>query len=155
MRIRRKPWARPELQASFLYVADPFGASGRWREIFKNDGPIWLELGCGKGGFAAGLCARFPKQNLLLVDVKSEMLAFSRRKIEQAMGDPSECRVRLAAHDIERIGMMLSPIHLCLLVSRDFFGASLLPLFRHVVPCIAAMAVFTLLVFALYQALGR
>lgn len=52
------------------------------------------------------------------------------------------------------MGMMLSPIHLCLIMTRDYFEASLLPIYRQLVLCIASQIVFTILVFALLSALN-
>ena len=54
-------------------VADnvPFDMKGRWREIyFKNDNPIVLELGCGKGEYTVGLAKMFPNVNFIGVDIK-------------------------------------------------------------------------------------
>ena len=48
MRIRFKPWARPELEASKFYIDNPEEYKGKWREQFKNcDAPLHIELGCG------------------------------------------------------------------------------------------------------------
>lgn len=44
---------------------------GRWnKEIFRNDNPIILELGCGKGEYTVGLAGRFPEYNYIGVDIK-------------------------------------------------------------------------------------
>lgn len=44
---------------------------GRWnKEMFKNEKPIVLELGCGKGEYTVGLAARFPDKNYVGVDIK-------------------------------------------------------------------------------------
>jgi tRNA (guanine-N7-)-methyltransferase len=44
---------------------------GRWREdFFKNDNPIVLELGCGRGEYAVGLARRYPDSNFIGVDIK-------------------------------------------------------------------------------------
>ena len=44
---------------------------GRWREdFFKNDNPIVLELGCGRGEYAVGLARRYPDRNFIGVDIK-------------------------------------------------------------------------------------
>ncbi len=52
------------------------------------------------------------------------------------------------------LGMMLSPIHLCLLVTRDYFAASLLSIYRHILPCALGLAAFGVCLFALLHALG-
>ena len=56
----------------FSVVEDvPFDMRGRWREVFfKNDHPIVLELGCGRGEYAVGLARRYPDCNFIGVDIK-------------------------------------------------------------------------------------
>jgi len=44
---------------------------GKWKtEIFKNDNPVILELGCGKGEYSVGLATRFPENNYIGIDIK-------------------------------------------------------------------------------------
>jgi len=44
---------------------------GRWnRELFKNENPIVLELGCGKGEYTVGLAKSFPENNFIGIDIK-------------------------------------------------------------------------------------
>ena len=44
---------------------------GNWNSlIFKNDNPIILELGCGKGEYSTGLAGMFPHNNYIGVDIK-------------------------------------------------------------------------------------
>jgi tRNA (guanine-N7-)-methyltransferase len=48
---------------------------GRWRnEIFKNDNPIVLELGCGKGEYSVGMANHFPNKNFIGVDIKGNRI---------------------------------------------------------------------------------
>ena len=48
-----------------------FNLKGNWRKnFFKNDNPIVLELGCGKGEFTVGLAKSYPKKNFLGIDIK-------------------------------------------------------------------------------------
>lgn len=50
---------------------DGFPLKGCWnKDFFKNDNPIVLELGCGKGEYAVGLARRFPEKNYIGVDIK-------------------------------------------------------------------------------------
>lgn len=50
--------------------AEGFPLKGRWHEYFKNDNPIVLELGCGKGEYTVGLARRFPDKNFIGIDIK-------------------------------------------------------------------------------------
>ncbi len=44
---------------------------GRWnQDIFLNNNPLILELGCGKGEYTIGLSERFPGNNYIGVDIK-------------------------------------------------------------------------------------
>lgn len=48
---------------------------GKWcSDFFKNDHPIVLELGCGKGEYTVGLASRFPDKNFIGVDIKGDRL---------------------------------------------------------------------------------
>ena len=51
MRMRSKPWAKPELEACPFFVRRGEEQKGRWHEWFPSRQPIHLELGCGKGYF--------------------------------------------------------------------------------------------------------
>ena len=44
---------------------------GNWnRDFFKNENPIVLELGCGKGEYSVNLAVMFPEKNFLGIDIK-------------------------------------------------------------------------------------
>jgi len=43
---------------------------GKWAEHFKNDNPIVLELGCGKGEYTVELAKRNPNKNFVGIDIK-------------------------------------------------------------------------------------
>ena len=56
----------------------PFDMKGNWhQQFFKNDNPIVLELGCGRGEYTVGLGRMFPDKNFIGVNV-----AFLRTNIE-------------------------------------------------------------------------
>lgn len=49
----------------------PFPLKGRWHEdFFRNDNPIVLELGCGRGEYTVELARMFPDKNFIGVDIK-------------------------------------------------------------------------------------
>ena len=47
---------------------------GNWKDEFKNDNPIVLELGCGKGEYTLALAKEFPKINVIGIDIKGARL---------------------------------------------------------------------------------
>ena len=110
MRIRFKPWARPELEASKFYIDNPEEYKGRWKELFGNNNPIYLELGCGKGGFISQLAVYNPDINYIAIDLVDAMLGLAKRKIEKEfeMADREIDNIYITRYDIERINSILS-----------------------------------------------
>ncbi len=54
-----------------ILLNDNFPLKGRWHEkYFKNNRPIVLELGCGKGEYSLGLSDRYPEKNFIGIDIK-------------------------------------------------------------------------------------
>lgn len=52
-------------------IDEKFDMRGRWgSDFFKNDNPIVLELGCGRGEYTVGLAKKFPNKNFIGVDIK-------------------------------------------------------------------------------------
>lgn len=109
MRIRHKPWARPELEACSFFIQNPDEQKGKWRSLFSSEQPLYIEMGCGKGGFVSRAALDNPDKNFLAIDIKYEMLGLARRNVsrlfEENEREPSN--VLLTAHNIERVDMML------------------------------------------------
>ena len=62
MRMRFKPYARPELLACDYHAHDPFPLKGVWHAQFaRPQQPMMLELGGGKGGFLSRLACAPPE----------------------------------------------------------------------------------------------
>ncbi len=106
MRMRFKPYARPELLASPLHAHVPAENKGRWHQVFaRPQQPLHLELGCGKGGHLAQLASRHPEVNYLGIDITDKVLILAKRKIEAAYAEkglPAD-NVQIMSLDIERI----------------------------------------------------
>ena len=50
---------------------DQFSLKGQWRaSYFKNNNPIILELGCGKGEYSVHLASAEPQKNFIGIDIK-------------------------------------------------------------------------------------
>ena len=112
MRMRKHKWAVPELEACPYYIEEPQQYRGGWRQQFSHpERPLYVELGAGKCGFAANLSLRYPQVNLLCVDKITDILGVGRRTIEAAYeGEERPVdNLLLCSHDIERIGLILSP----------------------------------------------
>ncbi|MCM0649858.1 tRNA (guanosine(46)-N7)-methyltransferase TrmB [Clostridium swellfunianum] len=81
MRLRKKWWARPELESSSFFITNPRDYAGRWSEVFGNDNEINLELGCGRGRFIREKSKQNPNKNYVAIDLKDEILIYTLRGI--------------------------------------------------------------------------
>ena len=81
MRMRRKKHGRERLLAcgDILLPEGPADV----REIFGNDHPAYLEIGCGKGDFICGTAERNPDINFIAIERISDVLMLAAEKIKQ------------------------------------------------------------------------
>lgn len=110
MRIRFKPWARPELEASEFYRDNPEELKNKWIQEFQNkENPIHLELGCGKGNFISQIAVQNPNINYIAIDLVDAMLGLAKRNVEQVYQEQNKeiNNVILTRFDIERIMLIL------------------------------------------------
>lgn len=70
---------------------------GRWAgTVFKNNNPVVLELGCGKGEYTVGLAERFPAKNFVGVDIKgARMWRGAKTSNELKMNNVAFLRTRI------------------------------------------------------------
>ena len=111
MRIRKKKWAEPELNACPYYVKNPESFRSRWKDFFGSDKPIELEVGCGKCTFIAEKALRDPKVNYIAVDIKNDMLGVGRRNIESLFADSGRMvdNIALVRSNVELLDKIIAP----------------------------------------------
>lgn len=109
MRIRFKPWARPELEASKFYIDNPEDFKGKWKTLYKNKNSFHIELGCGKGSFISKLAVENKQINYLAIDLVDAMLGLAKRNIEQIYKENNQeiDNIYISRFDIERINLIL------------------------------------------------
>lgn len=74
-----------------------FEMKGKWRkEFFKNDNPIILELGCGRGEYTVGLGKQYPNKNFIGVDIKgARMWSGATEALEEGMQNVAFLRTNI------------------------------------------------------------
>nr|MBP7472387.1 tRNA (guanosine(46)-N7)-methyltransferase TrmB [Prevotella sp.] len=79
----------------------PFEMKGHWREqYFKNNNPIVLELGCGKGEYTVELAELYPDTNFIGVDIKgARMWTGAKKAAEKEMKNVAFLRTNIEIID--------------------------------------------------------
>ena len=74
-----------------------FEMKGKWNQLFfKNDNPIVLELGCGKGEYTVGLGKLFPDKNFIGIDIKgARMWTGAKQSLEDGMTNVAFLRTHI------------------------------------------------------------
>lgn len=81
MRLRKKHFAIPEMKENPYVFYDGEKYKGKWKEVFANNNPIYLELGAGKGTFTAQSAMDNPNINYIMVEMESNAFIYATRKI--------------------------------------------------------------------------
>ena len=85
------------IQPSIDELRSNFNLKGNWRKhFFKNDNPIVLELGCGKGEYTVGLAKNFPEKNYLGIDIKGARIwAGASQALDEKLINVGFLRIRI------------------------------------------------------------
>lgn len=52
-----------------------YNLKGKWhKEVFKNENPVVLELGCGKGEYTVALATEYKNKNFIGIDIKANRM---------------------------------------------------------------------------------
>lgn len=78
-------------------VDNPFPLKGNWnKDFFKNDNPIVLELGCGKGEYSVALAREYPEKNFLGIDIKgARFWRGAKTALEDGLGNVGFMRTQI------------------------------------------------------------
>ncbi len=109
MRMRKKKWAQPELDACPYFIADCDRYRGQWRTLFPKAQPLHVELGCGKGVSTAAMAHAERDTNFVAIDLISDVLGSARRNISAAYGAESVDNIRIASKNILFIHQTFAP----------------------------------------------
>ncbi len=114
MRIRKKKWAEPELAVCDFFVKNPEEYAGKWKTAFKKEQPLYLEIGCGKGGFAGQFALKNPDINIIALDIKLDMLGVGRRTIvrlfeENGKAQDDISNILLVKYNVEQLDNIIKP----------------------------------------------
>ena len=85
-------------------IVSGYHLQGKWNDVFGNDNPICLELGCGKGEYTVALARKNPDVNYIGIDIKGARFW---RGAKTALEDGLE-NVRFIRTQIELVDQVFS-----------------------------------------------
>ena len=83
-------------------VSNQFPLKGKWNsDFFKNEHPIVLELGCGKGEYTVALGKKYPSKNFIGVDIKgARFWRGAKTAVEERLGNVAFLRAQIELIDL-------------------------------------------------------
>lgn len=82
MRLRNIPGADEEIARSIYVVQNPMELKGNWKNYLKNDNPLHIEIGMGKGQFIHAMAKEHPGINYVGIERYSSVLLRALQKME-------------------------------------------------------------------------
>lgn len=81
MRIRKKKNCAARMEAcGTVWIKNPEENKGKWSDVFGNDNPIYLEIGCGKGRFISEMAKMHPDVNFIAMDLFEDVVVMAMEK---------------------------------------------------------------------------
>lgn len=102
MRLKHVKGANEIIEKGKYYVEDATNYIGKWKEVFQNDNPIYIEIGMGKGDFIIENALRYPNINFIGIEKFDSVLVRAIRKSNELEIDNLKL-VRLDANYIDTI----------------------------------------------------
>ena len=96
MRLRNIPGSKEAIDVSEFVVHDAAAQKGRWQELFPGTGPLYVEIGMGKGRFLMDMAAAHPDCNFVGIEMYSSVLIRAIEKAERrALGEDAPTRAQI------------------------------------------------------------
>ncbi|MBR5280403.1 MAG: tRNA (guanosine(46)-N7)-methyltransferase TrmB [Clostridia bacterium] len=86
----------------YLIEEQPEENKGKWRSLYeRNDAPLHLEIGCGKGAFITGKAMQHPEVCFVAAELVPNVLLAALEKVD---GDPEIQNVRFISGNAKKLG---------------------------------------------------
>ncbi len=90
------------IKSSNYIILNPYDFYGKWDCVFKNDNPINIEIGMGKGDFIIGMAKQNPNINYVGIEMYDSVIVRAVQKLENE--DIKNLRlIRMDAKEVEKV----------------------------------------------------
>lgn len=116
MRLRYKPNAGKDIKENPLMTFKAENYKGRWKEVFGNDRPIYLEIGAGKGEFTYGMAKENKDINFVALEMSVKAFVLAARLFDEEetpnirgiVGDANDLTEIFSPGEIDKIYLNFS-----------------------------------------------
>lgn len=91
------------LNNSNKFIETPKEYKGRWKELFKNNNPIYIEIGMGKGKFIRSMAKAYPEINFIGIEKFDSIIAKAIKRLEEEEELDNLYITRFDAKDINEV----------------------------------------------------
>ena len=95
MRLRNVKNASADIEKSKYFLKEKEG------NVFSNDNPLHVEIGCGKGDFAINMAIKYPNINFIAIEKYDSVLVRAIQKVEE-LNISNLYFMRIDAKEIEK-----------------------------------------------------
>ena len=82
MRLRNIKGANKIIEESKYIILDPETKKNNWKEVFKNNNPIHIEIGMGKGYFIIWMAKKYKDINFIGIEMYDSVIVKAVQKLE-------------------------------------------------------------------------
>ena len=102
MRLKHVKGAGEKVKSSSYLIENPNEYKGKFKEVFNNDNPIYIEIGMGKGNFIYENAIKYPNINFIGIEKYDSVMVRAIEKVENEK--ISNLRfIRMDANEIENV----------------------------------------------------
>ncbi len=99
MRLKHVKNAKERVEMSKYLILEPSKFKGRYKELFKNNNPIYIEIGMGKGNFIINNAIKYPNINFIGIEKYDSVIVRAIEKLDN-LELPNLKLIRLDANNI-------------------------------------------------------
>ncbi len=115
MRLKNIKGAKERIGESSYLIKDPFALKGKYKTIFKNNNPIHLEIGTGKGDFLIEMALKYPDINFVGIERYDSVILRAIEKVDKLdisniyfIREDANLIEKIFDHEIEKIYLNFS-----------------------------------------------
>ena len=101
MRLRNVKDKEEILNNCKYLIKNPEEFKGKWKSLFNNDNPIYIEIGMGKGKFSLENALKYPNINYIGIERFDSVMAKAIKKIPDSIENLK--LIRMNALDIDKV----------------------------------------------------